>query len=190
MTFLEDLKKTKEKMTGWRRPNAAQLAGTPRAGKVSAFRFKGLGRHLVRWRLRLPALSFAHSCGDGRGAQKRHGELRRQKRRTIQLTAGHAAILAAGTGHQCISASKTFLVVGAYPPRGIYDECIPARAQHARNAAQVRKVARPQRIACSGTKIPCSSIGKRCQIKRISSELFCPFGGPWRVRLRQPACSS
>lgn len=42
----------------------------------------------------------------------------------IDIEAGDAAILPAGTGHQCLWASSAFEIVGAYPPTGAYDLCL------------------------------------------------------------------
>ena len=42
----------------------------------------------------------------------------------IDIEAGDAAILPAGTGHQCLWASSAFLIVAAYPPTGTYDLCL------------------------------------------------------------------
>jgi uncharacterized protein YjlB len=63
----------------------------------------------------------------------------------LNVKAGDVAILPAGTGHQCLKASKDFLVVGAYPPSGTYDECRGTRAEHERALKTIPKVARPKK---------------------------------------------
>jgi uncharacterized protein YjlB len=79
--------------------------------------------------------------------------------RTLPLKAGDAAILPAGTGHQCISASKDFLVIGAYPHAGTYDECTEPE-QHARALKTIPKVARPRKDPVYGADGPLLKLWK------------------------------
>jgi uncharacterized protein YjlB len=76
------------------------------------------------------------------------------KGRIVKLTAGDAVVIPAGTGHQCLSASKTFMAVGAYPPTGTYDECGPTAEEHVRNVKAVRKVVRPRKDPLFGSDGP------------------------------------
>jgi uncharacterized protein YjlB len=73
--------------------------------------------------------------------------------RTLEVKAGDVAILPAGTGHQCLSASKDFLVIGAYPPFGTYDECT-GREEHERAVAAISRVGRPRKDPVYGARGP------------------------------------
>jgi uncharacterized protein YjlB len=76
------------------------------------------------------------------------------KGRIVKFKAGDAVVIPAGTGHQCLSASRTFLVVGAYPPNGAYDECGPTVEEHDRNVKVVRKIGRPRKDPMFGSDGP------------------------------------
>jgi uncharacterized protein YjlB len=80
--------------------------------------------------------------------------------RTVQLKASDVAVLPAGTGHQCLAASDDFLVVGAYPPSGTYDECTKSE-QHARALKTIPKVGRPRKDPVYGSRGPLLSAWKR-----------------------------
>jgi uncharacterized protein YjlB len=73
--------------------------------------------------------------------------------RAFTLKAGDVAILPAGTGHQCIKASRDFLVVGAYPRLGTYDECTSLK-QHKRALVTIPKVGRPRKDPVYGAEGP------------------------------------
>jgi uncharacterized protein YjlB len=79
------------------------------------------------------------------------------KGRTVALKAGDIAILPAGTGHQCLSASGDFLVIGAYPPNGIYDECTKSEDRKAA-LKTIPRVGRPRKDPVYGSDGPLRTV--------------------------------
>lgn len=80
--------------------------------------------------------------------------------RKLKVKAGDVAVLPAGTGHRCVRASSDFLVVGAYPPSGTYDECT-SESEHKQAVKTVRRVPRPRRDPVYGTRGPLIGAWKR-----------------------------
>ncbi len=80
------------------------------------------------------------------GVARGHARVRfgGERGKIVDVTAGDVAVLPAGTGHQCLGASEDFLVVGAYPPSGTYDECRGLPAEHAQALQTIPKVALPR----------------------------------------------
>jgi uncharacterized protein YjlB len=83
--------------------------------------------------------------------------------RVVTVTAGDVAILPAGTGHHCLEASDDFLVVGAYPPTGTYDECRGSAAEHARAIKTIPRVARPRKDPVYGAGGPLLRLWPKAQ---------------------------
>ena len=75
------------------------------------------------------------------------------------------AILPAGTGHQCLQASKDFLVVGAYPSTGTYDECTTPEDRE-KALITIPKTAQPRKDPVYGKDGPLLRAWKRLPRRR------------------------
>jgi len=62
----------------------------------------------------------------------------------LQISAGDVAILPAGTGHQCLSASADLSVVGAYPPGAKMQITRPTPDNHAKALETIPQVRLPK----------------------------------------------
>src|SRR5262249_22951298 len=79
----------------------------------------------------------------------------------IDIAAGDVAILPAGTGHQRISASADFSVVGAYPPGPRMDLQRPTPDSHAKALKTIPQVALPQTDPVMGADGPLVRLWRR-----------------------------
>ena len=83
-----------------------------------------------------------------------HGEV-------LEISAGDVAILPAGTGHQCLSASRDFCVVGAYPPGAKMHVTRPTPENHAKELQTIPAVKLPQTDPVRGADGPLVTLWKR-----------------------------
>lgn len=82
------------------------------------------------------------------------------KGRMLKVVAGDVLVLPAGTGHQRFEVSKDFLVVGAYPPGGAYDECTDSRDRE-KAVGSIRQVNKPKADPIFGVRGPLAAFWKR-----------------------------
>jgi uncharacterized protein YjlB len=79
----------------------------------------------------------------------------------LEISAGDVAILPAGTGHQCLSASQDFSVVGAYPPGPPMDLQRATPENHARALQTIPRVELPKTDPVMGADGPLVRLWKR-----------------------------
>jgi len=83
------------------------------------------------------------------------------KGRELEISAGDVAILPAGTGHQCLSASRDFSVVGAYPPGPKMQITRPTVENHAKALNTIPEVTVPTSDPVMGEEGPLVRLWKR-----------------------------
>ena len=84
-----------------------------------------------------------------------------ERGRALEIAAGDVAILPAGTGHQCLSTSDDFCVVGAYPPGPPMDLQRLTPENHLRALKTIPLVAIPPSDPVMGRDGPLLRLWKR-----------------------------
>jgi uncharacterized protein YjlB len=83
--------------------------------------------------------------------------------REVEVTAGDVAILPAGTGHQCLSASPDFCVIGAYPPGAKMEITRPTPENRRKALETIPQVELPKTDPVRGESGPLISLWNRTE---------------------------
>jgi len=97
-------------------------------------------------------LHYHATVHEALGVARGHARVRfgGDRGREIEISAGDVAILPAGTGHQCLSASGNFCVVGAYPPGPRMQVTLPTPENHAESLKTIPAVRLPDTDPVTG----------------------------------------
>jgi uncharacterized protein YjlB len=76
------------------------------------------------------------------------------KGKTVKVAAGDVIVVPAGVGHECLKPSRDFLVVGAYPPNGTYNECRGSFQERDKAIRSIRRVPVPKQHPIFGSDQP------------------------------------
>jgi uncharacterized protein YjlB len=81
--------------------------------------------------------------------------------REFEIAAGDVAILPAGTGHQCLSASEDFCVIGAYPPGAKMQITLPTPQNYRKALKTIPEVKLPKTDPVRGENGPLARLWGR-----------------------------
>jgi uncharacterized protein YjlB len=101
-------------------------------------------------------LHYHATVHEALGVARGHARVRfgGDKGKILEIKAGDVAILPAGTGHQCLSASGDFSVVGAYPPGPKMQITRPTPENHAEALKTIPQVKLPETDPVMGADGP------------------------------------
>jgi uncharacterized protein YjlB len=101
-------------------------------------------------------LHYHATVHEALGVARGHARVRfgGDRGKEFEIAAGDVAILPAGTGHQCLSASRDFSVVGAYPPGPQMHVTLPTRENHAKALKTIPQVKQPKTDPVRGADGP------------------------------------
>lgn len=108
-------------------------------------------------------LHYHATVHEALGVARGHARVRfgGDRGRTLEIAAGDVAILPAGTGHQCLSASSDFSVVGAYPPGPKMQITRPTPENHAKAMKTIPQVKLPHSDPVLGSDGPLVRLWRR-----------------------------
>jgi len=108
-------------------------------------------------------LHYHATVHEALGIARGHARVRfgGDKGREFEIAAGDVAILPAGTGHQCLSASRDFSVVGAYPPGPKMQVTLPTLENHRKALKTIPKVKLPKTDPVMGADGPLVRLWRR-----------------------------
>jgi uncharacterized protein YjlB len=79
----------------------------------------------------------------------------------FEISAGDIVVLPAGTGHQCLSATRDFCVIGAYPPGSKMEVTRPTPENHRKALKTIPEVPLPKTDPVMGEDGPLLRLWKR-----------------------------
>jgi len=101
-------------------------------------------------------LHYHSTVHEALGVARGHARVRfgGDQGKEFEIAARDVAILPAGTGHQCLSASRDFCVIGAYPPGAKMQITRPTLENHAKALKTIPQVKLPNMDPLRGKDWP------------------------------------